>query len=972
MRRRRHLGVLLVLLLATSVLGTLPVINVFATTISVDGNGSGRTFQGVGGVSAGAAARLLNDYPSTQQSQILDYLFRCDTTFCGADLQRLKVEIGGDMNSSWGAEPSIRRSGETAPGYTTNKVQCARGYEFLLMKGAVSRNSNIKLDTLEWGAPGWIGTNSSPNSPNFWSQDNANYVNDFIDCAAEPQNQVNGNPLAISTVGLWNETGWSTVCGGDGVNYIKSYLYPTLQSRHSATKVIAADSPSCGDSDGWGIASNINSDSTLASDVAYLGAHYQEGCGGDPTCQSRLSTAQGLLATSGQYLWSSENTDDPNTGSTPGAIAQILNRDYLNDKQSATLLCCLIDAWFPTNSQHQGQLIGLIQAQAPWGNAAYSVLPQLWIVAHTTQFTQVGWQYLDGAEACLGATDCTIGGSGLGSVVTLKSPGSCPSSCPDFTSVVETTGYTTTQSITYNLSNVHSLSCGCVHVWKSDLGAGTYFVQQSDIAVSGGSFTLSASPNSVYTITTTSGGKKGSYTQNSQSAFPFPWSDSYTSSSYVVGGLPHYLSDQHGAFEIQPCSGGYTGNCLEQVVTTPPICWFCEGAVINSNFTLGTVRNNFTGPVGMVYQTGAGGATVTQLGRIVVSGNTQSHPLSIYLDSNRTTALGSCSVNTSGQTAGQMTYCTLSPSVALAANTSYDVVSQETNNGDQWYDYDTTVGPSWGQVTKAIYNNGTWNFNGGPGNSYGPVDLVVLSTASEPTPMTMLGRRGPAFSPSGTPQSSGSLATGTYTLTYTYVTSGGETEPAPASSSITLDSTHRQISVGAVTPLPGYATAVKWYFASGPTTGFTVQNNGAAFTLNHAGNGTAAPNGNYTIESQEMFVQSGTVSLLGRIQDAYVSGSSYYQFSMTDQGVWALNVISNGGVAATLASGTVTGPGLGHWDTMEMNFSGSTIKVFWDDTVTPIATVTDSTYTEGGVGFGTGWNKVQFSVSCWNTSIGPC
>lgn len=99
----------------------------------------------------------------------------------------------------------------------------------------------------------------------------------------------------------------------------------------------------------------------------------------------------------------------------------------------------------------------------------------------------------------------------------------------------------------------------------------------------------------------------------------------------------------------------------------------------------------------------------------------------------------------------------------------------------------------------------------------------------------------PLVAPSGSTASGGSLATGTYTLKYTYVTASGETAASPASSNIVLTSGSQQISVSAVTPLPSFATAVKWYFATGPTTGFTVQNSGTAFTLNTAGNGTASP-----------------------------------------------------------------------------------------------------------------------------------
>lgn len=99
----------------------------------------------------------------------------------------------------------------------------------------------------------------------------------------------------------------------------------------------------------------------------------------------------------------------------------------------------------------------------------------------------------------------------------------------------------------------------------------------------------------------------------------------------------------------------------------------------------------------------------------------------------------------------------------------------------------------------------------------------------------------PTAAPSGAVAAGGSLAIGTYTgLQYTYVTSSGETATSPASGNIVLTTGNQQISVSAVT-LPSWATAVRWYFAPGsPTVGFTVQNNGAAFTLNTAGS-TAAP-----------------------------------------------------------------------------------------------------------------------------------
>jgi len=44
--------------------------------IVVDPTQPGRTFEGIGALSAGASSKLLIDYPEPQRSQILDLLFR--------------------------------------------------------------------------------------------------------------------------------------------------------------------------------------------------------------------------------------------------------------------------------------------------------------------------------------------------------------------------------------------------------------------------------------------------------------------------------------------------------------------------------------------------------------------------------------------------------------------------------------------------------------------------------------------------------------------------------------------------------------------------------------------------------------------------------------------------------------------------------------------------------------------------------
>src|SRR6266540_4233224 len=157
-----------------------------ATTITIDGNAAGRTFDGVGAISGGGGnSRLLTDYPEPQRGQILDYLFRPNF---GAAMQILKVEIGGDTYSTSGAEASHKHS--------AGDLNCDRGYEWWLMEQAKARNPNIRLASLSWGAPGWVGGTAQT----FWTQDTIDYLIKWLGCAK-------GHGLTVDYIGGWNEKG---------------------------------------------------------------------------------------------------------------------------------------------------------------------------------------------------------------------------------------------------------------------------------------------------------------------------------------------------------------------------------------------------------------------------------------------------------------------------------------------------------------------------------------------------------------------------------------------------------------------------------------------------------------------------------------------------------------------------------------------------------------------------------------------
>lgn len=512
-------GVALVLLLLTlTSLWRPPAAHAAGTStaITINGTKAGLTFDGIGAISGGGGnSRLLIDYPEPQRTQVLDYLFKPGY---GAALQILKVEIGGDTNSTDGAEPSIEHS--------AGVVDCNQGYEWWLMAQAKDRNPNIKIAGLAWGAPGWIGGN-------FWSQNTINYLMSWIGCAK-------GHGLAVDYLGGWNERNYDTA-------WYKN-LKSALNSTSPATKVVGADSD-------WGVADTMASDPAFKNAVDVVGAHYPCGYLGAYTSCPSTSTAQNL----GKPLWASENgSQDYNTGAN--AVARAINRDYIDGKMTAYFNWPVVAALYP-NLYFSTD--GLALANQPWsGN--YNIGRTTWVTAQTTQFAQPGWHYIDSASGYLG------GNRANGSYVSLKSPNNS-----DYSSIIETMDATSAQTATFTVAG--GLSTGRVHVWATNLNSGNsadYFVRQPDVTPTGGSYSLTLQPGYVYSVTTTSGQGKGTATSPGSTSLQLPYSDNFDTAAASTS--PKYFTDMNGAFARVPCGGGRSGQCVRQMAPTTPIRWTDE------------------------------------------------------------------------------------------------------------------------------------------------------------------------------------------------------------------------------------------------------------------------------------------------------------------------------------------------------------------------------------------------------------
>jgi hypothetical protein len=321
-------------------------------------------------------------------------------------------------------------------------------------------------------------------------------------------------------------------------------LNKALLANHLATKIVAADLYE----NQWKITDDFNLDPELKKAVYAISVHYAR-------VKGNFYVTGGALG-SGKLLWSSEDQPFDETGIIlqrdwkPGARiwANVLNTNYIDGKVTKT------ETWSPVTSYYDNLAApnsGLMYANTPW-SGHYNVQSAVWVTAHTTQFAQPGWQYLDDACGYL---------KGKGSYVTLKAPSS-----NDYSVIVETIAATEPQDGEFQVAG--GLSPGAIHVWETN--ASKSLEKVSDITPQGGSFRITVEPDAIYSLTTTVGQAKGTVAPPPPLPFPFPYSEDFESTE--AGRAPKYLADQDGAFEVAACTGR-AGKCLRQVIDHRPIPW---------------------------------------------------------------------------------------------------------------------------------------------------------------------------------------------------------------------------------------------------------------------------------------------------------------------------------------------------------------------------------------------------------------
>ncbi len=409
-----------------------------------------------------------------------------------------------------------------------------RGYEWWLMQEARKRNPRICVDLLPWGAPGWIGNH------HFYSQDMIDYDLKFINAAHD----VYG--VDVNYIGIWNETRYDRAW----IKSLKKALLDNNASHGLNTHIVAADWFD------WQLVNEMKADPALMAAVDVIGVHYP---------RDYASAAEAQAFTRGQSyvpLWDSEDAYLVHEGPQAANMARMLNRAYIAGRMTKLVHCTTVAAFPPSITDREGML----ETASPW-SGHYAVQPSLWATAHTTQFVQPGWQYIDSASGFLK----DVNGKAAGSYVTLKAPNHL-----DYSIVIETSDVTEDLALTFEVTN--GLSRGPVHVWHSNIKTGAYFLRQPDLP-GGGSYRITLQPASIYSLTTTTGQQKGDAGASpADSAFPFPFSNDFEKDA--LDKPPKYFVDQEGSFEVTNCSGR-PGKCMVQMVDQPPIKW---GGGLNTHF----------------------------------------------------------------------------------------------------------------------------------------------------------------------------------------------------------------------------------------------------------------------------------------------------------------------------------------------------------------------------------------------------
>ncbi|MBO1515285.1 S-layer protein [Metabacillus bambusae] len=550
-------------------------------TITIDGNNIDKynRFKGYGTVTANNTSRLMLDYKeehSEKYWEIMNQLFNKET---GAGLTHVKVELGGDVNSSSGTEPATMR-------YADEPANVLRGAGFQFAADAKSINPDITTEILRWGEPRftWNGAEKNEYENRYqWYKKTIDAVYeeygfklDYIGISQNERAQNNGR----------NELEW--------LKYFTSKIKEesNYDSDYKDIKLVAAD----GYRDTKTISRTLLDHPDLIDEIDVISSHY------GLTGSNELTQLQNKLIAEGKKpkeVWVSEGIApminaryrenmEPNyngLGGKAGIIdvtSRIISVYSWTGAGSNPLNAVSFDFQPSVAAFYEGSSYNpkhLISAYDPW-SGFYEVDGGLQGVRHVMNFVGYDDHNTPENERWMYVKDATFsdgnffdGGvdvdTSTHNYLTLKDP--------------ETDDYTTvfanntkqTRKYKINTKNLNGKENAPIYVWETrgaDKGQSydaNWFKNVNKIIPKDGEYEVEVKPYSIVTITTLDKESEiEDFEYQSQpvdlskdTIMPLPYKDDFEYDKYSVdekgrdyvdrrGGTPRYTTDQTGAFEV--------------------------------------------------------------------------------------------------------------------------------------------------------------------------------------------------------------------------------------------------------------------------------------------------------------------------------------------------------------------------------------------------------------------------------------
>lgn len=501
-------------------------------------------YRGVGMVSGNNSSRLLLDYKTENPEkywEIMNWIFGKQ----GLETAHLKIEMGSDINSSSGTEPSVMRSSDEAADVT-------RGAGYQLAADAKTINPDLTLDMLWWSEPKWITDSEDVYAARY------KWYKETLDAAYETYG------LKFDYVSATqNERGRDN----DWVKYLSQHLKAEQDSPYdySAIKIVAGEEVCTWQAAAEVLKTLLEGDTSLSDNIDVLGSHYTS---------SSSEHAKRLATEYGKELWFSE-------GSSPMAYAEgawrfdeggsglsgingaldIANRYIAMYPQGGMTLCQfqpIVAAYYDGVCYCQKQFIN---ACDPW-SGYYTLDNGFYTMLHFTQFMDKGWSFVDGA--CY--SDGVPGGDGHAMVDAVYSYMTvCSPDKSDYTTVITNT---TTEPIDYYFTVTNLDGAGKpLFLWETKGPSGgayneNYFRNIGTITPeeSGNAYTytVTVQPYSILTVSTVdlTPAEYPDYDSSEKTILELPYTDDYEYADYPEdylssrGNAPRYTTDEGGAFEV--------------------------------------------------------------------------------------------------------------------------------------------------------------------------------------------------------------------------------------------------------------------------------------------------------------------------------------------------------------------------------------------------------------------------------------